>query len=73
MKNVLKREYNGFFAIFLSFAMLDAMKSYVHIGFISWNDIKDSFWFIALVVAFVIFMVLRSLKKYTRVLHVEGR
>lgn len=73
MKNVLKREYNGFFAIFLSFALLDAMKSYVHIGFISWNDIKDSFWFIALVVAFVIFMVLRSLKKYTRVLHVEGR
>jgi protein-S-isoprenylcysteine O-methyltransferase Ste14 len=73
MRNVLKREYNGFFAIFLSFALLDAMKNYVHYGFSTWKDLISPFWLVALVASFVIFIVLRSLKKYTKVLNVEGR
>jgi protein-S-isoprenylcysteine O-methyltransferase Ste14 len=73
MKNVLKREYNGFFAIFLSFALLDTMKNFVHYGFTSWSDLVSPFWMYSLIVSFVIFIVLRSMKKYTKLLNAEGR
>jgi protein-S-isoprenylcysteine O-methyltransferase Ste14 len=73
LRNVLKREYNGFFAIFLSMTLLDAGKNYMHYGFTDWEHLVSPFWIKALIVAFIIFIVLRSLKKYTRVLHVEGR
>jgi protein-S-isoprenylcysteine O-methyltransferase Ste14 len=73
MKNVLKREYNGFFAIFISFALLDAMKNYVHYGFSSWKDLVSPFWQIALVISFVIFITLRTMKKHTKMLDVTGR
>jgi len=73
IRNVMKREYNGFFAIFLSFALLDAMKNVVHFGFSSWQDLIAPFWMIALAISFVVFITLRSLKKYTKVLNVEGR
>jgi hypothetical protein len=33
----------------------------------------DTGWIILLSVGFAIWMVLRSLKKYTNILHVEGR
>jgi protein-S-isoprenylcysteine O-methyltransferase Ste14 len=73
MRNVLKREYNGFFAIFISFALLDAMKNYFHFGITSWKDALNPFWFYALLISFVVFITLRSLKKYTKVLDVKGR
>jgi hypothetical protein len=73
MRNVMKREYNGFFAIFLSFALLDAMKNYVHYGFSTWKELITPFWMFALAISFVLFITLRSLKKYTKVLNVEGR
>jgi hypothetical protein len=73
MRNVMKREYNGFFAIFLSFALLDAMKNYVHYGFSTWKELITPFWLFALAISFAIFILLRSLKKYTKVLNVEGR
>lgn len=73
IKNVLKREYNGFFAIFVSFALLDMLKNYVRFGFISRDEILSPFWIYALAISFVIFIVLRSLKKYTKVLDVKGR
>jgi protein-S-isoprenylcysteine O-methyltransferase Ste14 len=72
-KNVLKREYNGFFAIFISFALLDVLKNYVHYGIASWRDALSPFWLYALIVAFVIFIVLRSMKKYTKMLDEKGR
>lgn len=72
-RNVFKREYNGFFAIFVSFALLDMLKNYVHFGFTTWKEIITPFWLYALIGAFVVFIVLRSLKKYTKVLDVEGR
>ncbi len=73
LKNVLKREYNGFFAIFLSFALLDILKNYIHFGFTTPKDLITPFWMYALIIAFIIFITLRSLKKYTRVLDVKGR
>jgi len=73
MKNVFKREYNGFFAVFLSFTLLDVMKNYIHNGARDFRDLVTPFWLYSLIGAFVIFIVLRSLKKYTKVLDVEGR
>jgi protein-S-isoprenylcysteine O-methyltransferase Ste14 len=73
MRNVLKREYNGFFAIFTSFALLDVMKNYFHFGISSWRDALNPFWTYALLVSFVTFIILRSLKKYTKFLDVKGR
>ena len=73
MKNVLKREYNGFFATFISFALIDAMKNYVHFGFSSWKDLVSPFWVYSLAISFVIFITLRTLKKQTKMLDASGR
>jgi protein-S-isoprenylcysteine O-methyltransferase Ste14 len=73
MRNVMKREYNGFFAIFLSFALLDVMKNFIHFGYTHWKDLISPFWLYLLIISFVIFIVLRSLKKYTKVLSVKER
>jgi hypothetical protein len=73
LKNVLKREYNGFFAIFISFALVDAMKNYVHFGFSTWKDLISPFWLYALAISFVIFITLRTLKKHTKMLDASGR
>lgn len=73
LRNVLKREYNGFFAVFISFTLLDAMKNYVHFGYFGWKEILTPFWHTALFIGFIIFIVLRSLKKYTKILNVKGR
>lgn len=72
MKNVLKREYNGFFAIFLSFSLVDVLKNYIIYGTID-MDLIQPFWLYGLIGGFVVFIVLRTLKKMTKVLSVEGR
>jgi hypothetical protein len=68
-RNVLKREYSGFFGTIFSFAYINFIKNF----FLAdqwWLDLK---WQIAGVAGFVVFITLRSLKKYTKVLNVEGR
>jgi protein-S-isoprenylcysteine O-methyltransferase Ste14 len=72
VRNVLKREYNGFFAVFLSLAMVSAGKTYIHIT-TDWEALLDPFWQKALIGSFAVFFTLRSLKRYSRLLHVEGR
>jgi protein-S-isoprenylcysteine O-methyltransferase Ste14 len=72
LRNVLKREYNGFFAVFLSLAMVSAGKTYVHITQ-DWESVLHPFWQSAVISSFAVFFILRSLKRYSRVLHVEGR
>ena len=69
LKNVLKREYSGFFGTIFSFAYVNFIKN-LFMGEQLWLDLK---WQIAGTAGFIIFIVLRSLKKYTKVLHVEGR
>jgi protein-S-isoprenylcysteine O-methyltransferase Ste14 len=69
IRNVLKREYNGLFAIGISFAYIDVLRNYVEY---SKFKISDFSLYLA-IVTFVIFIVLRTLKKTTRVLHVKGR
>ncbi len=69
IKNILKREYSGFFGTIFSFAYINFIKNYFFDGQI-WLDVK---WQIALAAGLLIMLTLRSLKKYTRVLNTEGR
>jgi protein-S-isoprenylcysteine O-methyltransferase Ste14 len=68
-RTVLQREYNAFFLIITVFFLLDligdsiAEKSFAF----------DTIWFAIFIGGFVIFTTLRTLKKRTRLLTVEGR
>ena len=68
-KSVLRREYSGFFATFFSFILINFLKKYFYFE----EYIPNYFWIYATAIAFVIFITLRSLKKYTKVLHTEDR
>lgn len=68
-RNVLKREYNGFFAVFISFALVDAVHLFRTAGELG----LSSHWVYLLAGASGIFLVLRTLKKRTRLLDVDGR
>lgn len=73
LKNVLKREYSGFFAIFLSFALIDGMKNYLLYRTWDIEFLFTSHWLYLLGISFVIMITLRSLKHYTSVLNEAGR
>ncbi len=68
-KNVLKREFYGLFAVGVSFAYINFLKNYIELDryHIHLN------WIVVVVVTFVIFIVLRTIKKTTQLLNVEGR
>ena len=69
LKNVLKREYNGFFAVFVSFALIDALHGY-RVDQIAG---LSSHWSYLSAAAALLFLLLRTLKKRTRLLDVERR
>lgn len=69
LRNVLKREYNGVFATVLSFTILNACSHF----FNQYQFQIDLFWQIAFGAGTLIFIILRSLKKYTTVLEIAGR
>jgi len=68
-KNVLKREYNGFFGLVFT------MTAFRLVGFaVSTQQLYlDMPWIIISFIAFVVFSVLKMLKKFTKILNVEGR
>jgi protein-S-isoprenylcysteine O-methyltransferase Ste14 len=68
-KNVLKREGHGLFAIIVSFALLNAISYF----FVEQRFELDTLWKVAFAVGAVIFLVLRTLRKKTKVLDVAGR
>jgi protein-S-isoprenylcysteine O-methyltransferase Ste14 len=69
MRNVLKREYHGFFAIFISFSYINFIKNYIENKIIY----LDTFWQISLGFSLIVFITLRILRKNTNILNVEGR
>mgnify|MGYP000247341133 CR=1 FL=1 len=69
MRNILKREYAGFLATFVSFAFIDLTKSYFQTQELNISH----FWLHGTVIALVVAGTLKGLKKFTRVLEVEGR
>ena len=69
MRNVLKREYNGLFNLVLSFVLINLMHSLIRQQIFMVHD----FWLTCLATALLLLLILRTLKKKTRLLHVEGR
>jgi protein-S-isoprenylcysteine O-methyltransferase Ste14 len=69
VKNVLKREYNGFLVIMCSMFLLDIVGDYFAEGRLE----IDAGWEVLLLISFIIWMVLRTLKKKTMLLNVDGR
>jgi len=68
-KNVLKREYTAFFEIALIFPLLDLAANYILHGF--WE--LNYYWLSFLIFGTLVYFTLRTLKKKTKFLHVEGR
>ena len=68
-KNVLKREYNGLFAVFVSFATLDIAHNYRELERLEMSDYMQY----VLGVSTVCFLIMRTIKKRTTWLDVEGR
>lgn len=69
LRNVLKREYNGLFATVVSFVLLNLASHYISRGELG----LDPLWKVMLILGTGLFIVLRTLKKHTRVLDIEGR
>lgn len=69
LRNVLKREYNGLLGILASFAVFDAAKRLVFEG-VGW---PAPLWGYLLLVGVLVSLLLRFLKRHTRILSVEGR
>jgi len=69
LRHVIKREYNGEFAIVFGMFLLEATRT-AGLGSPAWNTLA---WKAGLVGSVAVFLFLRFLKKRTRVLHVEGR
>lgn len=69
LRNVLRREYNGFFAVIVVFFILETVGEILAEGRLEF----DAGWLIILGIGFVVWIILRSLKKHTNVLNVEGR
>ncbi|KAA5549181.1 methyltransferase family protein [Adhaeribacter rhizoryzae] len=69
MRNVLKREYNGLFATVVSFVLINIL-SY----FFAEGEFKiDVLWQVIFILGAITFLVLRTLKKNTKILDIVGR
>ena len=69
LRHVIKREYNGVFAIVFGLFFLEAVRT-AGMGMPAWNS---EVWQAGLGGSVALFLFLRFLKKRTQVLHVEGR
>jgi len=68
-RNVAKREYSGMFAVALIFPVMNLIANYE-----AQRLLRPDHWQIALLVSgFIAYAVLRTLKRNTRLLHLEGR
>ena len=68
-RNVAKREYSGLFAVALLFPVMNAAANYAA----SRDPRPDPWQIVLLVVGFLTYVVLRTLKRKTQLLQVEGR
>ena len=68
-RNVLKREYPGFFGIIAMFVLLEVVETRIVEGIFG----LDPVWMAILAVGLVVGITLRTLKKMTKMLDVEGR
>ena len=68
-KNVLKREYSGFFAVILLMFLFEVVEDYVVEGELE----LDPVWVALMIFATVVYITLRTLKRHTKLLRVKGR
>lgn len=69
LKNVLRREYNGFFAVVLTLFVLEVLGDLVSQG-----DLQvDALWTWILATSVTLWIVLRTIKRHTKWLNVGGR
>lgn len=69
LKNVLRREYNGLFAVIVTLFILETVGEIFYEG----RSEFDFGWILLLSIGFIVWLTLRTLKKYTTILNVEGR
>jgi len=69
VRNVLKREYHSFVNIFVIFAVLDLCRNY----FLTERIFFTPVWWKLLIGAAVIWLIIRTIHKFTRWLDVAGR
>lgn len=74
VRTVLRREYNGVFGVTLGFFALEATRGVLkfHQSFSVWMATNPA-WLGLLLAGLVVLLVLRTLKRHTRHLHVHGR
>lgn len=69
MRNVLKREYHGLYAIIISFTILQVLKQL----FITKQIVSSLPWLVFFIAGTVFYLIIRIIVKTTNWLHVEGR
>jgi len=69
LRNVLRREYSGFFAVIVTLFILETFGELSAEGKLEF----DLGWILLLGIGFIAWLTLRTLKKYTTILNVEGR
>lgn len=69
VRNVLRREYSGFFAIIAAFVAIEAFGDLLFRGHL----LYDPAWTAAFIAAALVYLVLRFMKKRTSLLDVAGR
>ncbi len=69
LRNVLRREYNGFFAVIACMFLIEAAQDFI----VQRRFALDPHWLAILGASFLIWAVLRLLNKKTRLLKVAGR
>jgi protein-S-isoprenylcysteine O-methyltransferase Ste14 len=69
LRTVLKREYSGFFGIIVAFTGIDIIKT-----LLSERTLKiHNGWLVFFIIGGLIYLALRTLRKKTKLFHVEGR
>ena len=69
LKNVLKREYNGFFAVIVVMFTLEVAGDLIYEN----KYDHDLMWYVLFCIGLIVWISLRTLKKYTTLLNVQGR
>ena len=69
LRNILRREYSSLFALILSFTILDCIGNFLVVRRFYVIPLWESFFW----VTFVAYLILRTLKRYTKFLDVKGR
>ena len=69
VRNALRREYSGLFGLTATFMVLEITSDFAATGKLEWDPV----WLAIFGTSLVIYIALRTLKRQTRLLHVEGR